>query len=240
MLLITLLFVGGQNGLDAMCQAAGCQSGNCSPSRTSYFNTPESITQMRLHATGLARNLRHNTDMLMPAITSGDTTHRVAAAFAAGMAYKPDETLFMLLEDTDPLVSQAAREALTYIAVVQLNRRVDFGPYPNSNPAHKSDSANLWRIFYAKNRLPNSPSSPNEGADDDYESVRRRMAPKSNNKSGVVEVKAIVNRPKSNSQTESSKPPVRTRQVTVETIDDSIPGFKVKRINTITVPDETN
>lgn len=190
---------------------------------------------MRLNATGLARNLRSNTDMLLPAITSGDTTHRVAAAFAAGMAYKPDETLYMLLEDNDPLVSQAAREALTHIAVVQLNRRVDFGPYPNSDPAHKADSANLWRMFYAKNRVPSAPSSAEGGSDDDYESVRRRMTPKSN-RSGLVEVKAIVNRNAQNSV--STRVP--TRQVQVETVDDSIPGFKIKRIDTKTVPDETN
>ena len=235
MLFMTLLLVGGQNGLEAMCRAAGCQNSHCSPSRTSYFNTPESIVQMRLNATGLARNLRSNTDMLLPAITSGDTTHRVAAAFAAGMAYKPDETLYMLLEDNDPLVSQAAREALTHIAVVQLNRRVDFGPYPNSDPAHKADSANLWRMFYAKNRVPSAPSSAEGGSDVDYESVRRRMTPKSN-RSELVEVKAIVNRNAQNSV--STRVP--TRQVEVETVDDSIPGFKIKRIDTKTVPDETN
>lgn len=234
MLLITLLFVSGQNGFDAMCQAAGCRS-NCSPTRSSYFNTPESIAQMRVNATYLARNLRSNSDMLMPAITSGDSTHRVAAAFAAGMSYKPDEVLFMLLEDNDPLVSQAAREALTHIAIVQLNRRVDFGPYPNSDPNHKQDSASLWRMFYAKNRLPNAPSAnTDESSEDDYSSVRRRLqrGGSSSNKNSLMEVKAIVNR--------QSQSPVPTKQVKVETIDDSIPGFKIKRIDTKTVPDETN
>ena len=218
MLAMVLLVVSGQNGLEAMCQAVGCRSSNCSPSQTSYFNTPESITRMRLNATSLARNLSSNSDMLMPAVVSGDTTHRVAAAFAAGMTHKSDEVLFTLLEDNDPLVSQAAREALTHIAVVKLNRRVDFGPYPNSDPAHKSDSANLWRIFYSRNRLPNSPSSPNN--DEDQNSVSRRAPSKK-----TVEVKATL----------------PTRRITVESIDDTtIPGFKIKRIETITVPDDTN
>ena len=229
MFTILLALVCNQNGLEAMCQAAGCGGSHCSPSRSSYFNTPESITQMRLHATGLARNLRNNTDMLMPCITSGDTTHRVAAAFAAGMSYKADEALFMLLEDHDPVVSQAAREALIHIAVVQVNRRVDFGPYPNSDPAHKANSADLWRMFYAKNRVPAAPSS----SDDDYESVRRKINPRSSpNPRGLVEVKAIVDR--------SPAPTVPTRQILVERIDESIPGMKIKRIDTKTVPDETN
>ena len=230
MFTMLLALVCNQNGLEAMCQAAGCGHGShCAPSRTSYFNTPESIVQMRLHATGLARNLRSNPDMLMPCITSGDTTHRVAAAFAAGMSYKADESLFMLLEDNDPVVTQAAREALMHIAVVQVNRRVDFGPYPNSDPAHKASSADLWRMFYAKNRAPSAPAS----TDDDLETVRRKINPRSSpNPRGLVEVKAIVDRP--------STPPTPTRQVLVERIDDSIPGMKIKRIETKTVPDETN
>jgi hypothetical protein len=170
---------------------------------------------MRLNATSLARNLSSNSDMLMPAVASGDTTHRVAAAFAAGMTCKSDEVLFTLLEDNDPLVSQAAREALTHIAVVKLNRRVDFGPYPNSDPAHKSDSANLWRMFYSRNNIPSSPNN-----DEDQNSVGRRVPSKK-----TVEVKATL----------------PTRRITVESIDDTtIPGFKIKRIETITVPDDTN
>lgn len=227
MLTMIVLLAFSQNGLESMCQAVGCGHGsNCSPTRSSYLNTPASIVQMRLHATNLARNLNTNSDMIAPAIVSSDPTYRVAAAFASGMSYKPNESLYMLLDDPEPLVSQAAREALTHIAMVQLNRRVDFGPFPNSDPAHRADAANLWRIFYAKNRIPDNSSekvSPDE-------SVSRKRNPRESS-NNLMEVKAVI---------PPKKPPVRTRQILVETEDDSIPGFKIKRINTVTVPDETN
>ena len=216
---VAFLFLSlGQNGLQNMCQAANCS--NCSPSRSSYLNSTESITQMRLHATNVARNLMQHPDMIVPAITSSDPTHRVAAAFACGMSYKPDESLFMLLDDPEPIVSQAARESLTHISMVRLGKKVDFGPFPNSDHAHRADAANLWRIFYERNRIPSSPSD--KESDDALTKNKRMKKPQED----TMEVDAKINRP--------------LRKIAVETIDDSIPGMKIKRIDTKHVPDETH
>ena len=151
---LTIFFVFSQNGFQFMTQANNtcAQRSHCSPSRSSYFDSDQSIISMRLSATNMARSLCQNSEMIQIAASSSDVTHRVAAAFACGMKREPNEIVYMLAADSHPIVSQAAREALVFTARIRNNKpNIDFGPFHDADMAQKEDSVKLWRLFFQAN-----------------------------------------------------------------------------------------
>lgn len=226
---VSVCLVFSQNGLIHMCQAAGCDKGrHCSPSRNSYLNSQESIIGMRLHATNMAKALMTNTEILTAAATSSDPTHRVAAAFACGMKGNPDEVVYLLATDVEPIVCQAARESLVYVATTR-NRSagIDFGPYPNSESNQKDDSVKLWRLYFQSSKIQNTKATVKP----------TQVAGRCLQQSGAGCI-PIHTKPRFLPETsESTKiyqnlPKNKPNLVQVETEDDSIPGFRIKRVTT--------
>jgi hypothetical protein len=118
---------------------------------------------------------------------------------------QPDESLFMLATDENPLVSQAAREALVSISLAKFRKQADFGPFPLATDQNKQDSANLWRIYY--NTQDNKYKQETQ--------IKQQTTP----------ITTQINE-------QENLPPVKVVRSQTETIDDSIPGFKIKRITT--------
>lgn len=201
------------DGLDSMMKAINCNS--CQNQRANYLIRTDNIIVLRLQATSLAKHLCTDKVMLEQAMRSNEPTHRVAAAFAVGMSGKADEVLMEMLEDPDALVSQAAREALIHIAKIHYSKPVDFGPYPHSDISQKTDSHAMWRLFFQNTKK--TPKSTEEKT--------KPVSPKEKSEP-TSEVKQTYFAP--------------VKKVTVESIDDSIPGMKIKRIETKLVPDLSN
>lgn len=153
MIVFFVLSIFGQNGFQYMLEASpyGCFDTICNPSRSSYINM-DSILNMRLRATNMAKHMVGDSEMLYLAKNSNDPTHRVAAAFAHGMRHSANDHLFELALDKNNIVSQAAREALIFIATTKRNKKgVDFGPFPTDDFSHKEDAVKLWKLFFIKN-----------------------------------------------------------------------------------------
>jgi hypothetical protein len=200
------------DGLEAMIKALNCS--NCVHTKANYLIYPDNIKTMRFQATTLAKHLCNDRVMLEQAMKSTEITHRVAAAFAGGMSGKPEETLMEMLEDPEVLVSQAARESLIHISKTHYSKVIDFGPYPHSDISQKTDSHALWRMFFqnAKRPIKSSEDKP--------------AKPNSDNPDQSSEVRQSIMTP--------------TKKIIVESVDDSIPGFKIKRIESKEVPDNSN
>lgn len=198
------------DGLEAMVKALNCS--NCVHTKANYLIYPDNIKTMRFQATALAKHLCNDNIMLEQAMKSTEVTHRVAAAFAGGMTGKPDEVLMEMLEDPEVLVSQATREALIHIAKKNYNKVIDFGPYPHSDISQKTDSHAMWRLFFqnAKKQIKST----------DDKNIKPEI------RESGSEVRQTIITP--------------TKRLVVETEDNSIPGFKIKRIETKDVPDSSH
>ena len=133
MLAITLVL--GQNGLTHMAQAVP-------------HVTIDYLVGTRLQATDLAHQLLGNPRLMNLALVSHNPRHRIAAAFAFGIALEPDERLFDLACDHAPIVPQSAREALIHIAATKFGRQLDFGPRPGACLAERQASARLWHEWF--------------------------------------------------------------------------------------------
>lgn len=140
-----------------MCMAAGLPLDGhsyCVPTRYSYHYSQ--IFHTRSYATNLAIKITKANDeyALVTMASSRDARHRVSAAFALGMQKRHDDTLYKLMMDTDPLVSQAAREAAVYININKYKRKEDFGPLPCENDDHKKLTAAAWKEHFVSLRSP--------------------------------------------------------------------------------------
>ncbi len=210
MLILSLILVAtNQNGLANMCAAGRIthEQSTCSPSRRGYLQSTQSVTLMRINATNMARILCKNSEMMEVAVNSTDPAHRVAVAFAKGISMQPDESLFMLATDENPLVSQAAREALVSISLAKFRKQADFGPFPLATDQNKQDSANLWRIYY-------------NTQDNKYKQETQ------------IKQQTMPITTQINENEKDFLPPVKVVKSQTEIIDDSIPGFRIKRITT--------
>ena len=156
MILFAVALAFSQNGLQFMLQAASYES-------DPFSNPTQAVLILRINATNIARHINNNEELLNIAINSGDTTHRVAAAFSLGLKPKVSPSLFRLAEDYNSMVVQASREAFIYIAAVKLNKtNVDFGPYPNSSCENKYHSSAMWKSFFKQHNLIQDQYSPQQ------------------------------------------------------------------------------
>ncbi len=125
--------------------------------------------------------LKHkNEELVELSVKSGDRIHRIAAAIYFGYRMDPNDCLFVLMGDSDPLVVDAARLACVHIAnnkyidkSVVANRKglpyqqghiIDFGPWvyrPGDNAKNsgmvgedpatmKSGAIDLWQSFFSR------------------------------------------------------------------------------------------
>lgn len=156
MILFAVALAFSQNGLQFMLQAASYES-------DPFSNPTQAVLILRINATNIARHINNNEELLNIAINSGDTTHRVAAAFSLGLKPKVSPSLFRLAEDYNSMVVQASREAFIYIAAAKLNKtNVDFGPYPNSSCENKYHSSAMWKSFFKQHNLIQDQYSPQQ------------------------------------------------------------------------------
>ena len=133
--ILAITLVLGQNGLTHMAQAVP-------------HVTIDYLVGTRLQATDMAHQLLGNPRLMNLAIYSHNPRHRMAAAFAFGIALEPDERLFDLACDHAPIVPQSAREALIHIAATKFGKRLDYGPRPGACLTERETSARLWREWF--------------------------------------------------------------------------------------------
>lgn len=119
--------------------------------------------------------LKQKDDVLVEtAVKSSDRIHRISAAIYFGYRMDPNNCLFVLMGDSDPLVVDAARLACVHIAnnkYVVANKKglpyqqghiIDFGPWvyrPGDKNAGigggdsatmKGDAIDLWQSFFSR------------------------------------------------------------------------------------------
>ena len=246
--LLVVFLVFSQNGLENMCQAAGAgivgSNVTCSPSRFGYFDTQESIISMRIYATNMAKHLNNNSELLLASVTSTEPAHRVAAAFAYGMNKNINENVYILANDNHDIVSQAAREAMVYVASTKYRKKgVDFGPFPRAELGQKEDSIKLWRIFFETSGVPTSqqPKSTFNYSQAEINALNAPAAkPYDNRPAPINNCPKCVPAPQEKSpdlyevslnREVKVLPKSKPITVAIETIDtETIPGFRIKRI----------
>ena len=132
------------------------------------------ILDMDAKARGIARTMlvEKNEEQVELAVKSSDKIHRIAAAFYFQFKKEPSSCLMNLLADEDPLVIEAARQALVIVAndskfrdqkVYPKNHVIDFGPWmfgpgkralDRQNPrdadfvAVRKDAIELWQSHF--------------------------------------------------------------------------------------------
>ena len=113
----------------------------------------EEMRAVARHSMAMAKVLARpdHEEMLELAKKSTDMHHRVAAAWAMGIACKHDCGLTALLSDGDPLVVLAARESCVHLARGKYaDKAVDFGPTPSAGSADKKQAQELWETYFEK------------------------------------------------------------------------------------------
>jgi len=109
----------------------------------------------------------NNNEMYEIAVKSSDFHHRVAVAWAYGLALKDDACLIHLLSDSNQLVSNAARESCIHIARNKYKDfRTDFGPVLGSGPSEKNDAANLWSVYFERKEKQQKESIKNKSSNE--------------------------------------------------------------------------
>lgn len=132
------------------------------------------ILDMDAKARGIARTMQveKNEEQVELAVKSSDKIHRIAAAFYFQFKNEPNSCLINLLADEDPLVIEAAKQALVIIAndskfrdqkAYPKNHAIDFGPWmfgpgkrglDRQNPrgadfvAVRRDAIELWQSHF--------------------------------------------------------------------------------------------
>ncbi|MBM4096851.1 MAG: hypothetical protein FJ261_08760 [Planctomycetes bacterium] len=213
---------------------------HCSPSRSGY--STQQLLEMRQQATRMAVSLKScgDEEMMRAAITSSDHRHRVAAAFALGMGHKHDESLLMLMEDQNPLVVQAAREAATHICAVKFKQpAADFGPFPGADASNRTDSAGLWRLYFDKQTARLSPGSSSQAAKAGLpEAPKREASPANPGKESAPLPIGFVSHGEADARAKNERadPAAKTSVREVSYDDDSIPGMRIRRVTLTPVP----
>lgn len=150
--LVTLVFVLLTANANGQCYVRNGQvicNISCSPSRGEIaVSTKKSTAELQ----NLLKQVSNNDILLKQALSHPSPEYRFVGVYAIAVKkLEKYEELMKLLEDTEPNVSLAARQALVLLTI-KYGKREDFGPLPGATRQQITESIAEWKNWWTARR----------------------------------------------------------------------------------------